>query len=158
MTRKQTVTGVGAGHAIIASNTHDSSIIAQQDDLQQQLELKQPPVLTNQGQQEIVDLERESFSAPLPLSDDAWFEQMMEEGVNPLVAEGYIRHRLDLNSLLPEHRGEWAAYHGVERLEIGPSKTLLYRKYLKGEKPGHELLVLRIDPGMFPGVGIPATA
>ena len=76
------------------------------------------------------DLERETFSANEPLSDDAWLNQMLGEGVDPMVAKGYLKHRRDLLSLLPQHRGEWAAYHGNERLQIAPSKTRLYRKYL----------------------------
>jgi hypothetical protein len=114
--------------------------------------------LAHRSDQEFFDLERETFSAHTPLSDDAWFNQMMEEGVDPMVARGYLEHRRDLLSLLPQHNGEWAAYHGSERLSIGPSKTILYRKYLDEGVPARELLVLRVDEGMFPGVGFLATA
>jgi hypothetical protein len=63
-----------------------------------------------------------------PLSDRPRCDQLIESGVSPLIARAQIRHRRDLAELLAEHQGAWVAYKGDERLELGSSKTDLYRK------------------------------
>jgi hypothetical protein len=53
-------------------------------------------------------------------SERDWFAAMLKQGVAPLIAESYVRHRRDLSQLLKTHPGKCAAYRGDERLEIGP--------------------------------------
>ena len=122
------------------------------------LGLRQP--LIGQGnippgyvEQEASILERETFAASPPVSDDVWYEEMIEEGLGPMVAKGYLEYRRNLPSLLSKHRGNWVAYHGSKRLTISPSKTTLYQKSLEGGVPEDELLVLHIDEDMLPVVG-----
>lgn len=79
---------------------------------------------------------------------------MIEEGLGPMVAKGYLEFRRNLPALLPKYRGKWVAYHGSKRLDISPSKTTLYQKSLAGGVPEDELLVLRIDESMLPLVGL----
>ena len=84
-----------------------------------------------------------------PLPDIAWCEHLIEAGVSPQIARAQVRHRRDLAELLPEHHGAWVAYKGDERLEIGTSKTNLYRKYLDQGLRRDELLVLCVEPDLF---------
>jgi len=86
---------------------------------------------------------------PEPLSEKDWFDQLIESGVSPLIAKAQTRHRRDLPELLQEHRGAWVAYKGDERLEIGATKTGLYRKYLDQRLGRDELLVLCVEPDLF---------
>jgi hypothetical protein len=74
---------------------------------------------------------------------------LIESGVSPTFARAQTRHRRDLAELLLEHRGGWVAYNGDERLEIGSSKTALYRKYLDQGLGRDELLVLCVEPDLF---------
>ena len=83
------------------------------------------------------------------LSDRAWCDHLIEGGVSPLIAKAQARHRRDLAELLAEHQGAWVAYKGTERLEIGSSKTYLYRKYLDQGLARDELLVLCVEPDLF---------
>ena len=48
--------------------------------------------------------------------------------------------------IMKHHAYQWAAYRGDERLEIGPSKRDLYRKYLGKGLRRDELIVLGIGP------------
>ena len=70
-------------------------------------------------------------------------------GVSPLIAGAQVRHRRDLAELLDDHRGDGVAYKGDERLEIGSSKTKLYRKYLDQGLGRDELLVLCVEPDLL---------
>jgi hypothetical protein len=96
------------------------------------------------------DLCSESFqSTPESLSEQDWYDELAEAGVSPLIAQAQVRHRRDLRTLASEHHGQWVAYKGDERLEIGHSKTALYRKYLDQGLARHELLVLCVEPNLF---------
>ncbi len=48
--------------------------------------------------------------APQPLSDEDWYEELIEGGVSPLIAQAQVRHRRDL---LKEHPGKWVAYSRI---------------------------------------------
>jgi hypothetical protein len=86
---------------------------------------------------------------PDALSEQDWYDDLLEVGVSPLIAQAQVRHRRDLPGLVCEHQGDWVAYKGDERLEIGRSKTALYRKYLDRGLARHELLVLCVQPDLF---------
>ena len=92
---------------------------------------------------------REIHPARGPLSDSEWYAQLVQSGVSPLIAQAQLKHRRDLPELLVEHQGGWVAYRGDTRLEIGRSKTALYRKYLDDGIDRRELLVLCVEPDLF---------
>ncbi len=108
-------------------------------------EMEPPP-----GRPPETDFRLESFGSPCDrLPDKDWYAQMVGCGVSPWIAQAQIRHRRDLPELLRDHLGAWVAYKGDERLEIGSSKTRLYRKYLDQGLGRDELLVLCVDPDLF---------
>jgi hypothetical protein len=108
----------------------------------------QPPSGSNVTPREGLGSER-SASQPPPLSDQEWYNGLIASGVSPFFASAQLKHRRDLPELLSEHQDEWVAYKGDERLEIGRSKTALYRKYLDQGGARNELLVLCIEPDLF---------
>jgi hypothetical protein len=109
-----------------------------------------PEMVAPHSQTREVGLPEEILGAACQaLSDKDWWAQMVGCGVSPLIAKAQIRHRRDLNELLRDHGGAWVAYRGDERLEIGSSKTRLYRKYFDQGMGRDELLVLCVEADLF---------
>jgi len=109
-----------------------------------------PEMGPRQSQPREADLRSECFGSTRELlSDKDWYAKLVGCGVSSLVAKAQIRHRRDLPELLHDHHGAWVAYKGDERLEIGSSKTSLYRKYLDQGLGRDELLVLCVEPDLF---------
>jgi hypothetical protein len=116
---------------------------------------KNDPALTpkmgpTQSQTGEANFSSESFGPRRePVSDEEWCDKLIGRGVSPFIARAQIQHRRDLPGLLHEHAGAWVAYKGEERLEIGSSKTRLYRKYLDLGMGRDEVLVLCVEPDLF---------
>jgi hypothetical protein len=66
---------------------------------------------------------------PTPLGEQAWaaFEQ-------------------DLPRLLETSRGQWVAYHGSQRLAVGPQHTRLYEECIRRGLSPEEFVICQIDP------------
>jgi hypothetical protein len=81
--------------------------------------------------------EEEGTCCPRPsFSDD----------IPPLIERSQSAFRRDLPQLLREHPRQWVAYHGDERIAVGPSKRQLYQECLRrGLKLG-EFVVRSIEP------------
>lgn len=68
------------------------------------------------------------------------------EDVPPLIRRSQEAFRRDLPRLLREYPRRWVAYHGDDRLAVGPSKRQLYQECLRrGLKPG-EFVVRSVEP------------
>jgi len=83
---------------------------------------------------------------PKPLSDEDWYEELIEGGVSPLIPQAQVRHRRDLPALLKEYPGKWVAYFGTERLGIGESERELTEKCMQRGLKDNEFLVRAIAP------------
>jgi hypothetical protein len=96
------------------------------------------------------DLNAEALPPTIELlSDEAWLADMTQRGLPPVIAQACVAFRHDLPALLAEgQQGQWAAYHGAERLAIGPSKTLLYRCFTSQGIDIRDLFVRLITPEM----------
>jgi len=81
-----------------------------------------------------------------PLSDADFYEELIEGGVSPLIAQAQVRHRRDLPELLKEHPGKWVAYFGTERICLGETKRELIEKCVQRGLKDDEFLVRAIAP------------
>jgi hypothetical protein len=77
--------------------------------------------------------------APLPDKPNA-------SAVSPLIDRSQSAFRRDLPRLLKEHPRRWVAYHGDDRVAVGPSKRQLYQECLRRGLQIGEFVVRSIEP------------
>ena len=68
------------------------------------------------------------------------------DDIPPLIERSQDVFRRDLPRLLREHPRQWVAYHGDERVAVGPSKRQLYQKCLRRGLRVGEFVVRSIEP------------
>ena len=68
----------------------------------------------------------------------AWNEALIEQAWEAFQREAPL--------LIPEHVGEWVAYHGDQPIRFGKTKTELYQQCLQRGLAAEEFLVLCIEP------------
>lgn len=146
MGRKQTGSDTEFARSVIEPSADESSLRPQQVDTRQGLELK--PCSPNQlSQPHEAKLTSDSLQPTrAPLSDQAWYDDLIEHGVPPLIAKARVRLRRDLPALLSEHPGQLVAYCGEERIAIGPTATELVEKCMKRGLKDDEFLLEAIVP------------
>jgi hypothetical protein len=52
----------------------------------------------------------------------------------------------DCPELLPEHAGQWVAYHGDHRIAIGPTRAELWQECLRRGLPDGEFWLFSVQP------------
>ncbi len=146
MGRKQTGSDTEFGHAIVESSADDSALAPQQVDTRQELELlphsPNPLGLPLEATRSSDSLQPTRAS----LSDQAWYDDLIGNGVPPLFAKARVRHRRDLPALLSEHAGQFVAYCGEERISIGTTATELVENCMQRGFNDDEFLLEAIIP------------
>jgi hypothetical protein len=66
--------------------------------------------------------------------------------IPPLIERSQDAFRRDLPRLLREHPRQWVAYHGDERVAVGPAKRQLYQECLRRGFRVGEFVVRSIEP------------
>ena len=146
MGRKQTGSDTELGHAIVESSADDSALASQQVDTRQALELlprsPNPLGLPPEATRSLDSLQPTRAS----LSDQAWYNELIENRVPPLFAKARVRHRRDLPALLSEHPGQFVAYCGEVRIAIRTTATELVEMCMQRGLKDDEFLLEAIIP------------
>jgi hypothetical protein len=65
---------------------------------------------------------------------------------SPLGEQAWAAFERDLPGLLETSRGQWAAYHGAQRLAVGPQHTRLYEECIRRGLSPDEFVICEIEP------------
>ena len=65
---------------------------------------------------------------------------------SPLVVQGEEAFRRDLPDLLKKYRGQWVAYVGKERVEVGKKNLDVYQRCLDRGFPEGDFVVYCVEP------------
>jgi hypothetical protein len=145
MARTQAGRGTAPGHSIIELNASDSALALQQGAARPEFELKRASP-NQQTQPEAESRSNNVQPTEASLSDEAWYDVLVENGVSPLIAKARVRHRRDLPALLVEHPGKLVAYSGDERIAIGGTATELVETCMQRGLNDDEFLLEAILP------------
>jgi hypothetical protein len=88
------------------------------------------------------------------LTDDeraAKVQELIDSEPLPTIQKSIDAFRRDLPDMLKTRRGEWAAYHGDERLGFATTQTELYQLGFRHGLTRHEFIVGVVEPGAFDG-------
>ncbi len=86
---------------------------------------------------------------PTPIPEEEGpgaFPSPLSEVIPPLIQRSQEAFHRELPRLLQEHPRKWVAYHGDERIAVGPSKTKLYQECLHRGLKVEEFVVRFIQP------------
>lgn len=93
-----------------------------------------------------------SSAAPQPERESAVSQMAQREAtaqilreVPPSLAAALDRFRKDLEELLQDHSGQWAAYGPDGRIALGPSKTDVYQRCKETGREPSEFIVRKIQ-------------
>jgi hypothetical protein len=86
------------------------------------------------------------------LSDEeraAKIDALLNSEPLPMIQRSIDAFRRDLPGLLKEHRGQYIAYHGQERIGIASSQISLYDECFRRGLSRDDFVVCGIDEGVF---------